>query len=252
MKKLFKRVVALVFASAFLVSTLYVPTAQARDVYKWTNIKEIQITAVALNVRTGPSTAFPVIGQLRQNQVVEVVGTLGSWFVVHLDNNSVGCVSSTWTRVYSYHNQPETTTPQQQTPAPETPTTAQLTSQEQEMFDLVNAERRKNGLPEYKIDMEVVRVARIKAQDMADNQYFSHTSPTYGSPFDMLRNFGIRYTTAGENIAGNRSVSGAHSALMNSSGHRANILSTKYDAIGIGIVKDPRYGLVFVQMFVKR
>ena len=100
--------------------------------------------------------------------------------------------------------------------------------------------------------MDVVRVARIKAKDMADNKYFSHQSPTYGSPFDMLKKFGVSYRAAGENIAGNRSSKAAHDALMNSPGHRANILNTQYDRIGIGIVPDSRYGKVFVQMFIKK
>ncbi|TCK93120.1 putative YkwD family protein [Natranaerovirga hydrolytica] len=221
----------------------------ARNVYKWTDIKEIQITAYQLNVRTGPSTSFPVINTLNQNEVVEVVGTLGSWFVVHLPDNSVGCVSSTWTRVYSYHNQPEAPDP---TPEPEIEDdTAELTTMEREFVDLVNAERRKNGLSEYAINMDVVNVSRVKAQDMVDNNYFSHDSPVYGSPFEMLNNFGVSYRTAGENIAGNNSVQRAHNALMNSSGHRANILSTNYDSIGVGIVPHPRYGYVFVQLFLR-
>ncbi|TCT12936.1 putative YkwD family protein [Natranaerovirga pectinivora] len=243
------------FSAVFMISMLLLltisPSVLARNVYKWTNIKEIQVTANQLNVRTGPSTDFPVIGTLNQNQVVEVVGTLGSWFVVHLDNNSVGCVSSTWTRVYSYHNQQEAPPTPTPTPSPGQNLT-QLNALEREFFDLVNAERRKNGLTEYKIDLEVSRVARIKAQDMADNKYFSHTSPVYGSPFDMLKSFGINYRTAGENIAGNNTVQRAHNALMNSTGHRANILSTNYDSIGVGIVPDPRYGYVFVQLFIRR
>lgn len=66
------------------------------------------------------------------------------------------------------------------------------------------------------VDDELQNIARIKAQDMVDNNYFSHTSPTYGSPFDMMKNFGISYKTAGENIAGNSTNSGAVNAWMNS------------------------------------
>ncbi|MFP4698294.1 MAG: CAP domain-containing protein [Eubacteriales bacterium] len=245
-----KRSTALLLLITLLVSTIFMPQVTfAKDVYKWTNVKEIQITAFKLNVRTGPSTAFPVIGSLSQNEVVDVVGTLGSWFVVHLDDNSVGCVASTWTRVHSYHEEPDPTP----TPEPETPdNTSDLTAQEREMFELINAERKKNGLPEYKVDMETVRVARIKAKDMVDNNYFSHNSPVYGSPFDMLRDFDVTFSTAGENIAGNSTVQRAHDALMNSSGHRENILGDKFDSIGIGIVKDSRYGYIFVQMFIKK
>ncbi len=98
-----------------------------------------------------------------------------------------------------------------------------MNADEKEVFNLINQQRINNGLPALKVDNEVKRVARIKAQDMVDNNYFSHTSPTYGSPFDMLKSFKISYNSAGENIAGNSSNSGAVNAWMNSSGHKANI-----------------------------
>ena len=101
-----------------------------------------------------------------------------------------------------------------------------------------------------KIDPELQRVARIKAQDMVNNNYFSHNSPTYGSPFDMMNSFKISYKTAGENIAGNSSNSAAVTAWMNSSGHRANILNSSFNYTGIGVVSSPKYGKIYVQMFI--
>ena len=129
-------------------------------------------------------------------------------------------------------------------------TKSELTADEQEVFDLVNAKRVANGLSALKINDEVQNVARIKAQDMVDNSYFSHTSPIYGSPFDMLKSYGISYKTAGENIAGNSSNSGAVNAWMNSEGHRANILNSSFIYTGIGVVKSPKYGKIYVQMFI--
>lgn len=85
---------------------------------------------------------------------------------------------------------------------------------------------------------------------MVDNNYFSHTSPIYASPFDMLKSYGISYKTAGENIAGNSSNSGAVNAWMNSEGHRANILNSSFNYTGIGVVKSPKYGKIYVQMFI--
>lgn len=127
-----------------------------------------------------------------------------------------------------------------------------LTSQENEMLGLVNNERERNNLPALVIDLELTRVARIKSQDMEDNNYFSHYSPTYGSPFDMMDSFGIKYLHAGENLAGNPSVEDAHVALMNSSGHRKNILSPDFTHIGIGVKPSNRYGLLFTQMFISK
>jgi len=127
-----------------------------------------------------------------------------------------------------------------------------LTAMEQEMLNLINQARAEANIAPLTIDMELTKVARIKSQDMIDNNYFSHNSPTYGSPFDMMKSFGINYVHAGENIAGNSSVQGAHDSLMNSPGHRKNILSTNYTHVGIGIQKGGPYGYMFTQMFISK
>ncbi|MDV2885658.1 CAP domain-containing protein [Alkalihalophilus pseudofirmus] len=143
---------------------------------------------------------------------------------------------------------------QQPAPAEETEQNSEeqsqeLSAEEQQMVNLVNEERQKQGLAPLNIDVELTKVARVKAQDMIDNNYFAHQSPTYGSPFEMLDQFGVSYNTAGENLAGNQTVEAAHQALMNSDGHRANILGGNYSEVGIGIVDGGPYGKMFVQLF---
>ena len=101
-----------------------------------------------------------------------------------------------------------------------------------------------------KLDAEAQNVARIKAQDMVDRNYFAHESPTYGSPFDMLKSFKVSYNSAGENLAGNSTNSGAVNAWMNSPGHRANILNSSFNYTGIGVVTSPKYGKIYVQIFL--
>lgn len=119
---------------------------------------------------------------------------------------------------------------------------------ENEVIRLVNEERAKNGLKALTANWELSRVARYKSQDMVDNRYFSHTSPTYGTPFQMIRAFGLTYRTAGENIAyGQRTPQAVVSAWMNSSGHRANILNASYTQIGVGYVANGHY---WTQMFI--
>lgn len=119
---------------------------------------------------------------------------------------------------------------------------------EQEVVRLVNAERAKNGLSSLTHNWELSRVARYKSQDMKDNGYFSHQSPTYGSPFQMMKSFGISYRTAGENIAkGQATPQAVVNAWMNSAGHRANILNSSFTEIGVGYVASGRY---WTQMFV--
>ena len=113
---------------------------------------------------------------------------------------------------------------------------------EQEVIRLVTVERAKAGLKALTEDWELSRVARYKSQDMHDLRYFSHTSPTYGSPFDMMKAFGIRYRTAGENIAmGYRTPAAVVQGWMNSPGHRANILNASYTKIGVGYVASGNY-----------
>jgi uncharacterized YkwD family protein len=144
---------------------------------------------------------------------------------------------------------PAAPAPEKQEAAPKTESDAGLTADEQQMLDLVNQEREKAGVPALKADAELTKVARVKAQDMIDNNYFDHNSPTHGSPFDMMKKYGIEYRTAGENLAGNSSVDGAHTSLMNSQGHRENILKAEYTSVGIAVVEGGQYGKMFVQMF---
>ena len=113
---------------------------------------------------------------------------------------------------------------------------------EQQVVTLVNAERAKYGLAALTLDETLCGYARVKSQDMHDQGYFSHTSPTYGSPFDMMRAFGVSYRAAGENIAmGYATPAAVVEAWMNSEGHRANILSANYTTLGVGYVADGGY-----------
>lgn len=122
---------------------------------------------------------------------------------------------------------------------------------ENEVIRLVNVERSKRGLSALTANWELSRVARYKSQDMKTKNYFSHTSPTYGSPFQMMQHFGIAYRTAGENIAmGQRTPQEVMNAWMNSSGHRANILNPQFKEIGVGAAKDG--SIYWTQMFIAR
>jgi uncharacterized YkwD family protein len=134
--------------------------------------------------------------------------------------------------------QPVTTTQ----PTTTTQTASALSAYEQKVVDLTNQERVKNGLPALKVDLTLSKMAREKSRDMSANGYFSHTSPTYGSPFDMMKKYGISYSYAGENIAmGQRTPEEVVKAWMNSEGHRKNILSPNFNYIGVGYVSQGNY-----------
>lgn len=123
---------------------------------------------------------------------------------------------------------------------------------EQQVIDLVNKQRAANGLSMLTGNWELCRVARYKSQDMINKNYFAHQSPTYGSPFDMMESFGIRFSAGGENIAyGQRTPQEVMNSWMNSPGHRSNILSPTYNQIGVGVAKSSNGTYYWTQMFIK-
>ena len=125
---------------------------------------------------------------------------------------------------------------------------AAVLSYENEVIRLVNEIRVANGLKPLAANWELSRIARYKSEDMSDNRYFSHTSPTYGTPFQMIKAFGLSYRSAGENIAyGYRTPAAVVDGWMNSSGHRANILNASYTQIGVGYCAGGSY---WTQMFI--
>jgi len=131
---------------------------------------------------------------------------------------------------------------------PTAPASSQVSAFEQQVLELTNQERAKYGVPALKLDVELSKVAREKSRDMQAKGYFDHNSPTYGSPFDMMKKFGIAYRSAGENIAmGQQSPQEVVNAWMNSEGHRKNILNANYTHIGIGHVAQGNY---WTQMFI--
>lgn len=118
------------------------------------------------------------------------------------------------------------------------------------MVTLVNAERAKAGLAPLSVDPVLTYLAELKSADIAKLGYFDHQSPTYGSPFDMMKKAGVTYTYAGENLAEASSLELAHDSLMRSPGHRANILRPQFAHIGVGVVRGGPYGYVFTQLFI--
>ncbi|MBY7142724.1 hypothetical protein KFZ56_06465 [Virgibacillus sp. NKC19-3] len=150
-------------------------------------------------------------------------------------------------------DQPEASAPQQPNSNQEQQNQDQEQSQElsqfeQEVVELTNQEREKHGLRPLEIDTELSEVARDKSQDMAQNNYFSHDSPTHGSPFDMMQSYGVDYSTAGENIAkGQTTPEQVVNGWMNSDGHRANILNEDFTHIGVGYVEQGNH---WTQQFI--
>lgn len=210
------------------------------------------VTATVLNVRSGPGQIYKIVTTVNKNEYVRVFAKIGTWYVIQTDNDYIGAVSSSYIKlIYPTKGTSENNNTNNNTQNESTNSNG-LTQDEQEVFDLVNQERTKAGLKALTIDSNLQKVARVKAQDLVDNNYFAHNSPTYGSPFDMMKNFGITYRAAGENLAGNSNNQKAVTAWMNSEGHRANILSNSYNYTGVAVVSSKTYGKIYVQMFIGR
>ena len=202
-----------------------------------------QVTVDRLNMRTGPSTDYGVIDILKNGDYIQIYAKLDDWYIVQTNENIVGCVNSKYIKKAQEAIDSGAGEYTEEI-------TSSLTEDEKEILELINTERTNNGLNPLQIDDDLQNIVRIKAQDMIDNDYFAHESPTYGSPFEMMKSNGITYKTAGENIAGNSDNKKAVEAWMNSESHRNNILNNSYNYTGVAVVSSSKYGKIFVQMFI--
>ena len=267
-----KRIISLTLVVFMMLSLIllsgngYLQTKASQTFEKVDFINGV-VTANRLNLRSGPSTEHEIIGKLNKHKWVNVLAKIGEWYAVFdPESGKVGCVHGAYlTNAANANQQPaaKPSTPAPSTPVPTatapTPTpgpsegqTGDLSQEEKQLLSLINAERAKSNLSPLVADAELMKVARTKADDMTKNNYFSHYSPTYGSPFDMMRQFGITFRAAAENIAGNSTIGGAVNSWMKSEGHRNNIMNSNYNYTGIGISKSNKYGYVFVQMFIRK
>ena len=126
-----------------------------------------------------------------------------------------------------------------------------LSEDEEKILNYVNKYRKENGLKELKPLSNLQQVAKLKAQDLVQYEYFSHTSDRLGTPFEMLKQNKINYKLAGENLAGNINSEKAVKAWINSPTHKENILEQDFEYTGICVIESPIYGKVFVQIFIK-
>lgn len=239
-----KKIIIPIIGLTIIILSILVNVSNGMQYYQTVGSTTGIVTATKLNVRSGPTTSYGVVTQISKNEYVRVFAQIGSWYVIQTDKDYIGMVSNKYIKLlYSQSANNSNSSNSNQV-------TSSLTNDEMEVFNLINQKRTSAGLAKLKIDDETQNVARIKAKDMVDSNYFSHISPTYGSPFDMLKSFKVSYKTAGENIAGNSSNSKAVEAWMNSEGHKANILNSSFNYTGIGVVNGSKYGKIYVQMFI--
>ena len=191
------------------------------------------------NLRGGPGTNYSIYSTLPLGVKVQVIGSINDWYLVITPNNTVGMIRQDLLKKSENEEN-------------NNDTSSTLPNTAETVLSLINEERKAQGITPLQIDDLLNSTAQAKATDMVKNNYFSHESPTYGSPFEMMQNAGITYRTAGENIAGNPSVENAIKSWLASESHKQNLLSNAYNYIGIGIEESPAYGYVIVAMFIGR
>ncbi len=255
-----RKIIILVIMAAMLISTTCYAAAAANGAVKQLAFEKIDNDAAvvkvnALNLREGPSTDFPSISKLSKGQALTVMGRIGEWYAVYNpDTGTVGAVHGKYISIGDgdsiavSSNNAASSADGNKAPAAK----VVLSEDEQKLLELVNKAREEKGLEPLSVDENLMKVARTKAKDMIDNNYFSHQSPTYGSPFDMMRQFENTFKSAGENIAGNKTVDGAFKAWMSSDTHKKNILNSGFKVTGIGIESSATYGKILVQQFIGR
>jgi len=231
--------------------------AAAKVAFEKVEPSSATVTAWRLNVREGPSTSYRSICKLGEGATVTVIGKLGDWYAIYsTDNGMVGAVDGKYIKFDDGQDivaaKSTDTSAKKDKDKKDSEPKIVLSADEQKLLDLVNKARTKEGLEPLEIDENLMKVARTKAKDMIENNYFSHQSPTYGSPFDMMRQFDNTFKIAGENIAGNKTVEGAFKAWMASESHKKNILNPGFKVTGIGIENSSTYGKILVQQFIGR
>lgn len=198
-------------------------------------------------VRGGPSTSFSVYGKLNAGDKVYVIGAIDNFLLVITSDNLVGMIRED---LVEHYTENLVTDENNQQNNEQTNSNEDSKATASYILEKINEQRIANGLPALTLDSLLTATAQTKAKDMVENNYFSHTSPTYGSPFEMMQNAGVTYISSGENIAGNSNIDDAISSFLNSEEHSKNILSNSYNYIGIGIEKSNTYGYVIVLMFI--
>lgn len=241
-----KITILLISIILILLASLFTKVFGMED-YQTTDFSLGIVNTEYLNMRSGAGINYNSIGLLNKNEYVRIFGKIGDWYIIQNEKNQIGTVHQAYITPTTEEKAAVTNTE-----VIEEVQTSNLTSDESELLKLINLEREKNNLPNFEIDDALQNVARLKANDIVQNNYFSHTSPTYGTPFEMLKNNSIAYKTASENIAGNSSISGAVESWLNSDTHKENILSTNYNYTGIAVVDSIAYGKVIVELFVGR
>lgn len=210
------------------------------SIFQEAEVTRIMVVEEGAPVYSDINIALSPLYHVPEKAVFQVVGKTEDWYIILLQDNEIGCIKKSTVVPYIEGKDISSNSVLKES----------LSSQEAMMLSLINEARSKAGLKPLKLDLRLCQLARLKSQDLIQYNYFSHYSPSFGNPFEMLSQHNISYVFAGENLAGNRDVKKAHQELMNSDTHRQNILHPAFTHVGIGAVKGGPYGYIYTQLYI--
>lgn len=245
----------LMIVFAMIVAMITAPAGASDDgetfTYKTGNAT---VNVSGLNLRSGPGTDFAALASIGKSQAVKIVGQVGEWYAVYdYHSNQIGFVNGNYITTVSENSKNDPKVPDEEAPnvSEDVSNPENLSDDAQRLMSLVNNVRAEKGAGKLEYSEELSKVAYDKARDMVTNNYFSHQSPSYGTPFEMMKAYGLSFNAAAENIAGNQTIDGAFYAWMNSESHKINITNGDFMKTGIGVYTSPIYGKIIVQLFMR-
>lgn len=250
-------VLSLVFTTMVVVNGFSATdTKTAVSTPQQVSFADAEIVASGVNLREGTSLNHKVTAVLEKGTEVKILGKIDNWYAIYVPSKeTIGMADSKYIKTAAEKTAGSNALSVSAKVAAVTSDNKQevaIDKDEEEVLNLLNAKRKDAGLDPLLLDASLQKVADIKVKDMAANQYFGHKSPTYGSPFDLMRRSGVAFKSAGENISGNKTGAAAANAWMTNDNHKANILNSNYKYVGIGVANDDRYGKLYVVEFIEK
>lgn len=212
------------FIFSLTLLTISSTSAQSVEDIRFTG----KVNTTTLNVRQGPGTNFDICTTLKKEDIVNVIGKVGEWYLIQTSDNIFGLCNNKYiddTGEYSAENT---------------------------VLNAINVQRDNNKIKKLIMDNKLTEIAKVKAQDIIDNNYFSHNSEKLGTPLEMLNKYDVKYMTVGENIAKSNDIQELVTLVTTSESYKQNSLSNDYNYTGIAILPIDEYEYIYVQLFVGR
>ena len=197
-----------------------------------TKVENVKFTGCVntntLNVRQGPGTNYKIVTTLKKGSIVNVIGKIDDWYIIQTENNIFGLCSKEYIEDMGEY------------------------TSEMAILNAINEQREKKKIKKLTLDAKLSEIAKIKAQDIIDNNYFSHESKKLGTPFEMLEKYDIKFMTVGENIAKSNDIEDFVKLVTENDSYRQNAISNDYNYTGISILPIDEFNYIYVQLFVGR